>query len=501
MDFLVKPSSQWENTKTNCLIVPVYDNKSTGAKSSSTQNNSTVLKQLDNLSNGLISRLHKTGDIRLGKGKTTLIHNTATEKFPRLLFLGCGKELNTTTFREVIRALAHELSHHKITSIHILMDEFRVKDLDQTRLLQQATTLLESFSYKYDTTLSKKHPKPSLEKIIYYCEQASVANKKATAQGLAMAKGINYARQLGNLPANICNPTFLAKSVIEMGKAYKKISVKVLEETDMKKLKMFSLLSVTAGTHQPAKFIIAEYKGSKGTEKPYVLVGKGVTFDSGGISIKPGAKMDEMKFDMCGAASVLGTLKAVAELELPVHLIVVVPAVENLPSGTATKPGDVITSMSGQTIEILNTDAEGRLILCDALTYVERFHPKSVIDVATLTGACVVALGKHASGLYSNKPELSQQLVTAGETTYDRAWPMPLWEEYNQQLGSRFADIANIGGPEGGSVTAACFLSRFTKKYDWAHLDIAGTAWDSGNTKGATGRPVALLTQYLIDRS
>lgn len=491
MDFLVKTATQWENTKTDCLVIPVYDNKTATAE----------LKQLDSLSHGLVSRLHKEGDIRLAKGKTTLIHNTANSNFPRLLLLGCGKELNLAGFRDVIKALARELGHCKIASIHILMDEFKVEGCTQPQLLQHATILLESHSYKYDTTLSKKHPRPHLKKVTYYCGQANMASKKAVAQGLAMANGINLARHLGNLPANICTPTFLAQSAVELDKAHKKISVKVLEESDMKKLKMFSLLSVTAGTHQPAKFIIAEYKGGKASEKPYVLVGKGVTFDSGGISIKPGPKMDEMKFDMCGAASVLGTLQAVAELELPIHLIVVVPAVENLPSGNATKPGDVVTSMSGQTIEILNTDAEGRLILCDALTYVERYKPKAVIDVATLTGACVVALGKHASGLYSNKPELSQQLVAAGETTYDRAWPMPLWEEYNQQLSSRFADMGNIGGPEGGSVTAACFLSRFTKKYDWAHLDIAGTAWDAGGEKGATGRPVTLLTQYLIDRA
>jgi leucyl aminopeptidase len=491
MEFLIKQSSTWQNTKTDCLVIPVYDHK----------NPADVLKQLDAHSHGLVSRLHKARDIHLNKGKITLVHNPVDGNLPRLLFIGCGKTLDIAGFREVIKALARELHHTKVTTVHVLFDLFQVTGCSTPQLLQQAANLLESLTYKYDETLSKKASKHPIKKITLFCQESNVANKKAVAQGVAMGNGINFAKHLGNLPPNICTPTFLANEALELAKKHQSLKTKILNESDMKKLKMFSLLSVTAGTEEPAKFIIVEYKGGKAGDKPYVLVGKGVTFDSGGISLKPGPKMDEMKYDMCGAASVLGTIQAVAELALKINVIVVVPAVENLPSGKATKPGDVITSMSGQTIEVLNTDAEGRLILCDALTYVERFNPKTVIDVATLTGACVVALGKHASGLYSNKNELSQQLVAAGENTYDRAWPMPLWEEYNQQLHSRFADIANIGGPEGGSVTAACFLSRFTKKYDWAHLDIAGSAWDSAGPKGATGRPVSLLTQYLIDRS
>jgi leucyl aminopeptidase len=273
----------------------------------------------------------------------------------------------------------------------------------------------------------------------------------------------------------------------------------VLEEKDMKELGMGSLLSVSAGSDEPAKLIVLEYKGGSKKDAPIALVGKGITFDTGGISLKPGPAMDEMKYDMCGAASVLGTFKTLLELKPSINVVGVIAASENMPSGGATKPGDIVTSMSGQTIEILNTDAEGRLVLCDALTYTERFKPKVVIDIATLTGACVIALGNHASGLFSNNEELSAALLKAGQTANDRAWPMPLWDDYQKQLDSNFADIANIGGKEGGSITAACFLSRFTKKFAWAHLDVAGTAWVSGGAKGATGRPVPLLVQYILD--
>jgi leucyl aminopeptidase len=311
---------------------------------------------------------------------------------------------------------------------------------------------------------------------------------------------MNNAKELGNLPGNICTPSYLAKQAKTLGRSNSKLSVSILEEKKMRELGMGSLLSVTAGTDQPAKLIVMNYKGGAKKDQPHVLVGKGITFDSGGISLKPGAKMDEMKFDMCGAASVFGTMTAITQLQLPINVVAIVAAAENMPNGNATKPGDVVTSMSGQTIEVLNTDAEGRLVLCDALTYAERFKPKSVIDIATLTGACVVALGKHATGLYSNQDDFAAELLDAGKQIGDRAWQMPLWNDYQPQLNSNFADIANIGGPEAGSVTAACFLSRFAKKFRWAHLDIAGTAWLSGANKGATGRPVGLLTQYLINQ-
>ena len=324
--------------------------------------------------------------------------------------------------------------------------------------------------------------------------------RRAIAEATAISAGMTLARDLGNLPANICTPTYLARQARDLAKGEKRLRVKVLDEADMKRLKMGSLLSVSAGSRQPAKLITLEYRGAAAADKPVVLVGKGVTFDTGGISIKPGQAMDEMKFDMCGAASVLGTVKAVAQLQLPINVVGIVPATENMPDGIATKPGDIVTSMSGQTIEILNTDAEGRLILCDALTYAARFKPSCVIDIATLTGAVIVALGKIPSGVMGNDSKLIDSLVKSANKIDDRIWELPLWDDYQEQLKSNFADMANIGGRDAGTITAACFLSRFTKDYKWAHLDIAGTAWKSGDEKGATGRPVPLLTQYILDQ-
>jgi leucyl aminopeptidase len=323
---------------------------------------------------------------------------------------------------------------------------------------------------------------------------------RGAEHGDAIAAGVALARDLGNLPANVCTPTYLARTARKMAQGNGKLTTRILNEPEMKRLKMGSLLSVTAGTKEPARLIVMQYKGA-GSDKPIVLVGKGVTFDSGGISLKPGPAMDEMKYDMGGAAGVLGTMLAVTKLKLPINLTVIVPAVENLPSGTATKPGDIVTSMSGQTIEVLNTDAEGRLILCDALTYSRRFKPEIVIDVATLTGACVVALGAHRTGVMSNSDDLRNELVDAGESSADLAWPLPLGEEYEEQLKSNFADLANIGGPGGGAVTAGCFLGKFTDGLTWAHLDVAGTAWTGGTAKGGTGRPVTLLSEMVLARA
>jgi leucyl aminopeptidase len=311
---------------------------------------------------------------------------------------------------------------------------------------------------------------------------------------------MDLAKDLGNLPANICTPTYLAEQAQKLAKE-SKLEIDVLGRKDMEKLGMGSLLSVAQGSRQPPRLIVLTYAGGPKKAKPVVLVGKGVTFDTGGISLKPGEGMDEMKFDMCGAASVFGTLRACAEMKLKLNVVGIVPATENMPGGAATKPGDIVTSMSGQTVEILNTDAEGRLILCDALTYAERFAPAAVIDIATLTGACVIALGHVASGLYSNKDALARELLAAGNEAYDRAWHMPLWDDYQEQLKSNFADMANIGGRPGGSITAACFLSRYARKFEWAHLDIAGTAWKSGKEKGSTGRPIPLLTSFLMKRA
>jgi leucyl aminopeptidase len=327
-----------------------------------------------------------------------------------------------------------------------------------------------------------------------------IPGERAIREGIAIAAGVKLAKDMGNRPGNICTPDHLADQAKTLGERFNGIQVQVLDRAELEKLGMGALLAVSRGSAQPPKLIVVEYRNGATDTKPIVLVGKGVTFDSGGISIKPSAAMDEMKFDMCGAASVLGVLHTCAELALPVNVIGIIPAVENMPGSNATKPGDIVTSMSGQTIEILNTDAEGRLILCDAITYSERFSPRVVIDIATLTGACVIALGNHPHGLFSNHSPLANDLLNAGRAAADRAWELPLWEEYQDQLESNFADMANVGGREAGAVTAACFLSRFAKKLHWAHLDIAGTAWKSGKAKGATGRPVPLLTQYLLER-
>jgi leucyl aminopeptidase len=327
------------------------------------------------------------------------------------------------------------------------------------------------------------------------------AGETAAARGLAIAHGMDFAKDLGNLPGNVCTPRYLAERAQELGKEYPDIKVRVLDRAEIEGLGMGSFLSVTQGSEEPPRFIILEYEQAVKKQRPLVLVGKGITFDTGGISIKPAAEMDEMKYDMSGAGTVLGTLKAVAELKLPLSVVGLIPTTENMPGGRATRPGDVVKSMSGQTVEILNTDAEGRLILCDALTYAERYEPSAVIDIATLTGACVIALGHVASGLFANDDALANELLTAADAAYDRAWRLPVWDDYQEQLKSNFADFANIGGRPAGSVTAACFLSRFATKYKWAHLDIAGTAWRGGKDKGATGRPVPLLTQFLVTRS
>src|SRR3569623_1442560 len=351
------------------------------------------------------------------------------------------------------------------------------------------------------TLLLYKVPAVLAARVLLIGERGDVAEtEEAVRIAKAVAEGIKLTKDLGNLPPNICTPGYLADQARTLAKRHKTIMVEVLDRGDMEKLGMGALLAVARGSQEPPKLIVVQYRGGKKNDKSVALVGKGVTLDSGGISIKPAQAMDEMKFDMCGAASVLGTLETIALLKLPLNVVGVIPSTENLPSGTATKPGDVVTSLSGQTIEILNTDAEGRLILCDALTYTERFEPDVVIDIATLTGACVIALGKHASGLLGNNEALIQDLLKAGKETGDRAWELPLWEDYQDQLKTHFAAMANIGRRDGGTIPADCFLSRFTKKFQWAHLDIAGTAWLTGDKKGATGRPVPLLTQYLLDR-
>lgn len=462
------------------------------------------LNSLDKASGGLIARLVKKGDIKPTHNNFLMISEPPGLAAQRLLIYSTGKDtLNEQSFLELLSGLAGQLTKLPIKSAAVSLEGVEVCDRDTPWMAQQLGRRLGEASYLFNPFESADKKPTTLKKVslLQTARTGLEANKRALAIGSAIGSGVNRARELGDLPGNICTPSYLATQAKTLADQYSNMTCKVLSEKQMQDLGMGSLLSVTAGTEQPAKMIVLEYKGGTRGSKPVVLVGKGVTFDSGGISLKPGAGMDEMKYDMCGAASVFGTLSAAADCQLPLNVVGIIPTVENMPSGRATKPGDIVTSMSGQTIEILNTDAEGRLILCDALTYAGRYKPSVVVDIATLTGACVMALGSHASGLLSNDDPLAEQLETAGKNSGDRVWRLPLWKEYDKQLKSNFADMANIGGREAGTITAACFLGRFTKNYRWAHLDIAGTAWNSGANKGATGRPVPLLMQFLLEQA
>jgi leucyl aminopeptidase len=460
---------------------------------------------IDEAGSKLISALFKRGDIDGTLGKVLMIPHTTNMPADRLLLVGCGKaeDYGSKALQLVASAAIRRLSTSKIDNTGLFLAEMEIDGTsiaDRTRLI--ATTIVSSL-YKFDQLKTDADTNTNkLKNInIYVPQRGDMKDARVGMDdGLAIGHGMNLARDLGNLPGNICTPTYMATQAKDIAKKHGQ-RVKILDEDEMANLGMGSLLSVSRGSRQPAKLIVIEHKGGKKKDAPVVLVGKGLTFDAGGISIKPAAAMDEMKFDMCGGASVLGTMQAIGEMKLPLNVIGIVPSSENMPDGDANKPGDVVTSMSGQTIEILNTDAEGRLILCDALTYAEKFKPAAVIDIATLTGACVIALGAHASGLFSNNDELADEIIAAGEDSRDRVWRLPLWAEYDEQLKSNFADMANIGGRGAGAVTAASFLARYTKKYDWAHLDIAGTAWLSGGDKGSTGRPVGLLCQFLRTRA
>lgn len=492
MELLVK-SVNAETLKTATLVVPVSEGRSLGA----------VARKLDEQSNGAISAVLKRGDLEGKPGQTLLLHSLPGLRAERVLLLGVGKEaLGDRPWRKAIAAAMNVLKNLGGSEAALALDEVSVTNRDtygKVRLL--AETVLDA-TYVFERYKSKKADPRALQKITLVTAKADTAEvERAVQHARAIALGMSLTRDLGNMPPNVCHPTFLGELAKGLAKDHKNLKVEVHDEKKLQQLGMGSFLAVAQGSAQPPRLIVAQYQGGKKGEQPYVLVGKGITFDTGGISIKPSANMDEMKFDMCGAASVFGTLRAVLELQLPINLVCLMACAENMPSGTATRPGDIVETMSGQTVEILNTDAEGRLVLCDALTYAERFKPKAVVDVATLTGACVVALGGHTSGLLGNNDGLIADLLSAGRRADDRAWQLPLFDEYQEQLDSPFADIANIGGPKAGTITAACFLSRFAKSYDWAHLDIAGTAWLSGGKdKGATGRPVPLLTQYLLDR-
>ncbi|WP_312933013.1 leucyl aminopeptidase [Pseudomonas sp.] len=495
MDLVVK-SVAAVSVKTATLVLGVGEGRLLGAQA----------KAVDEAGNGAISAVLKRGDLAGKPGQTLLLQALPGLKAERVLLVGTGKDeaLNDRNWRKVVTAVAGVLKGLGGADATLVLDDIAVEGRDghygKYRLL--AETLL-SGAYVFDRFKSQKAEPRALKKITLLTSQAGQAEvERGVKHATAISAGMALTRDLGNLPPNLCHPSFLAEQAKDMGKAHKNLKVEVLDEKKIRDLGMGAFYAVGQGSDQPPRLIVLNYQGAKKSEKPYVLVGKGITFDTGGISLKPGAGMDEMKYDMCGAASVFGTLHAVLQLQLPINLVCLLACAENMPSGGATRPGDIVTTMSGQTVEILNTDAEGRLVLCDTLTYAERFKPQAVIDIATLTGACIVALGSHTTGLLGNDDALLSQLLDAGKRADDRAWQLPLFDEYQEQLDSPFADIANIGGPKAGTITAACFLSRFAKQYHWAHMDIAGTAWISGGKeKGATGRPVPLLTQYLLDRA
>lgn len=472
-----------------------------------------LLAALNTATHGAIVNAVSRGDLEAQAGSCLLLNSTDAWaklglKAERLLLVCTGEDTKPTksnkTGQEFSKWLSSGLKALVATSSKDALwvfEEFSAKDgLSQARLLVQ---LAKEQLYKFGARHPSFKTKP-VEKALKL-KKISIASttknnkdlQKAVAEGLAIANGMDLTKDLGNLPPNICTPSYLGQTAKKLARDFG-FKVEVLGRKEIEALKMGAFIAVTQGAVTPPQFIVIRHQGGAAKDAPVVLVGKGITFDTGGISLKPGEGMDEMKYDMCGAASVLGTMRAIGELKLKRNVIGVIPTCENMPSAHATRPGDIVTSMSGQTIEILNTDAEGRLILCDALTYVERFKPAAVIDIATLTGACVIALGGVHSGLFSDDDELAESLLTAGKYSQDTVWRMPLDAAYQDQLKSNFADMANIGGRPAGSVTAACFLARYTEKYTWAHLDIAGTAWKSGAAKGATGRPVPLLVNYLL---
>ena len=494
MEYAIKSGSP-EKQRSACLVAGVHESRKL----------TPAARALDDAGDRFLSKLLRRGDMDGKIGQSLLLHNVPGILADRLLLVGCGKQadLDDRKYRKIIANSIKQVKQTGATEAASFLPCLEVRSRDYPWRIQSAVQFTDHELYQFKEFKSKNsEPKKSLRKITLMVpgRRELQQNESALVRGIALAAGVKLTRDLANRPANACTPTHLAEQAVELGKTFASVKVTVLDEAEMKDLGMNSLLSVSQGSAQPAKLVIFEYRGAGDDSKPVALVGKGVTFDTGGISIKPASAMDEMKFDMCGAASVFGAVAAIAGMALPINLVGVTPAVENMPSSTATKPGDIFTSMSGQTVEVLNTDAEGRLILCDALTYSERFEPAAVIDIATLTGACIVALGKHTTGLLSNHDPLAADLLQAGQTAGDRAWQLPLGEEYERQLDSPFADMANIGGREAGTITAACFLSKFAKKYHWAHLDIAGTAWVSGKNKCATGRPVPLLVQYLIQQ-
>jgi leucyl aminopeptidase len=509
MDFSVK-TGELAALETACLILGVFEQRKLSAAAQS----------IDDASGGHLGKLLACGDLDGDAGQTLMLYQVPGVAAERVMLAGCGKaeELDRRALDNVLKSVFARCAELGLTEVTCTLAEVPVADMTPYQRQRALAHSAAQSAYRYERTKAKKpNTKAPLASLGLWAgsEQLSAsgsapaaetssdlaAAEQAAAHAGAIAAGASLARELGNLPGNICTPSYLAEQASSLAEGGEDFSVEVLDESAMAELGMGALLSVSRGSREPAKLIVMQHHGSANGEHPVVLVGKGLTFDAGGISIKSAADMDEMKYDMCGGAAVIGAMQAVRDLKLPLNVIGVVPTSENLPDGAANKPGDIVTSMSGQTIEILNTDAEGRLILCDALTYCERFDPEVVIDMATLTGAVIVALGRHPSGLFTDDEPLAEALLAAGDAAGDRLWRLPLWKDYDSQLDSNFADMANVGGRDGGAITAAAFLAKFTKKYTWAHLDIAGTAWVTGKEKGATGRPVPLLLEYLMRRA
>lgn len=481
--------------RTHCLVLTVLGD-SLGA----------TAREVDKASKRALSRVLKRGDIEGKAGQTLILHDVPGVAAQRVMLLGLGdpKKLDAAKLGTALRALASALGRTRAKSALVCLDGVAPPGEDAEWSHTMLAEALESSTYRYDDMRGTPPANgPTLEtvEVLAADRDAAQTASDALTAGSALAAGLNLAKDLGNTPANICTPTYLATAARDLARTYQRLKTTVVEEKEMRELGMGALLSVGAGSNEPSKLVVMEYKGGPKGDAPHAIVGKGITFDTGGISLKGPATMYEMIYDMCGAASVIGTMKTVAELELPINVLGVVASAENMPSASATRPGDVVKTMSGQTVEILNTDAEGRLVLCDALTYIAKYEPKTVVDIATLTGAIVTALGAHATGLFANDDGLADDLLDAGTRSLDRAWRLPIWEDYQSSLRSPSADMANVGGPGAGSITAACFLARFTKSYRWAHLDCAGTAYRSGTARASTGRPVPLLVQYLRDRA
>jgi leucyl aminopeptidase len=494
MEFSIKSGSP-DKQRTGCVVVGVYEGRKLTASA----------KDIDRAVKGFLTDVLRRGDHDGKAGTTLLLHSVSGVPSDRILLVGLGKEreMGESAFRIAIATAVKALRTTGATEATFYLTDISIRKRDPAFRVEQAVLGIMEGMYRFERMKSKPaETKKALRRITLQVPRRSdiAPGVLAAARARSIAEGIEFARDLGNLPANVCTPTYLASEARELARHHG-LACEILDQKELEALGMGAFLAVARGSRQPPKLIVLQYRGAKKGEAPVVLVGKGVTFDTGGISLKPALEMDEMKFDMCGAASVLGTMKAVALMKLPLNVVGIVPATENMPGGDAVKPGDIVTTMSGKTVEILNTDAEGRLILCDALTYAERFKPAAVVDIATLTGAMVISLGHVATGLFANDDSLARELLRAGDASWDRAWQLPLWNDYQEGLKSNFADVPNIGSRAGGSITAACFLERFAKAYPWAHLDIAGTAWKSGADKGATGRPVALLANFLTRRA